>query len=103
MPIGRPGGRRLSREFGGVRPIGETFGMNAKARLEGVTLQAMLTELVEEYGWEGLGDRISIKCFLLDPSMGSSLTFLRKTPWARTKVERLYLLVQKDKAERGIA
>jgi uncharacterized protein (DUF2132 family) len=80
--------------------IGETLTMNAKVSLEGVTLKAMLTELVDEYGWEGMGDRISIKCFLLDPSMGSSLTFLRKTPWARTKVEHLYLLVQQDKAER---
>ena len=55
--------------------------------------------LVEEYDWEGLGDRVAIKCFLHDPSLGSSLTFLRKTPWARKKVEKLYILLQHDQAE----
>jgi uncharacterized protein (DUF2132 family) len=59
--------------------------------LEGVTLEKLLTLLVEHYGWEGLSDRIRINCFSNDPSIKSSLTFLRRTPWARAKVEQLYL------------
>ena len=59
--------------------------------LHGVTLKAMLEYLVAEYGWERLGDRIRIDCFIHEPSINSSLKFLRKTPWARTKVERLYV------------
>jgi uncharacterized protein (DUF2132 family) len=59
--------------------------------LHGVTLQAMIEHLVERYGWDGLGDRIDIRCFTHDPSVPSSLKFLRKTPWARAKVESLYV------------
>ncbi len=59
--------------------------------LHGVTLQAMLEDLIERHGFPGLADRIDIRCFSHDPSLKSSLKFLRKTPWARTKVERLYL------------
>jgi uncharacterized protein (DUF2132 family) len=59
--------------------------------LHGMTLQAILERLIEHYGWEVLGRRIRIRCFMSDPSIKSSLTFLRKTPWARLKVERLYL------------
>ena len=59
--------------------------------LHGVTLEALLTELVAAYGWEELGRRIDIRCFNFDPSISSSLKFLRKTPWARTKVEQLYV------------
>jgi uncharacterized protein (DUF2132 family) len=59
--------------------------------LHGVTLEMILTRLVEQYGWEELGRRITIKCFTDDPSLKSSLNFLRKTPWARKKVEDLYL------------
>lgn len=59
--------------------------------LHGVTLEALLTQLVEKYGWEELARRITIKCFTNDPSISSSLKFLRKTPWARQKVEALYL------------
>jgi uncharacterized protein (DUF2132 family) len=59
--------------------------------LHGITLEAILTELVEHYGWEELGKIIAIKCFNNDPSIKSSLTFLRKTPWARKQVEDLYL------------
>ncbi|NQD80178.1 VF530 family DNA-binding protein [Phytopseudomonas seleniipraecipitans] len=59
--------------------------------LHGLTLQAILTDLVEHYGWDGLAQRIDIRCFKSDPSIKSSLTFLRKTPWAREKVEALYL------------
>lgn len=59
--------------------------------LHGITLKDILERLVEEYGWEELGMRINIRCFNYDPSIKSSLTFLRKTPWAREKVERLYV------------
>lgn len=59
--------------------------------LHGVTLKVIVSTLVERYGWEELGRRISIKCFTTDPSINSSLKFLRKTPWAREKVEGLYL------------
>jgi uncharacterized protein (DUF2132 family) len=62
-----------------------------KDPLHGVTLQMMLDQLVEHYGWEELGRRIEINCFTSDPSIISSLKFLRKTPWAREKVEALYL------------
>ena len=59
--------------------------------LHGVTLEMIVTRLVEQYGWEELGRRINIKCFNHEPSIKSSLKFLRKTPWAREKTERLYL------------
>jgi len=59
--------------------------------LHGVTLKVVLTELVSHYGWDGLAQRIDINCFKSDPSIKSSLTFLRKTQWARDKVEALYI------------
>ena len=59
--------------------------------LHGIKLANILERLVDEYGWEELGVRINIRCFNYDPSIKSSLTFLRRTPWARDKVERLYL------------
>ena len=59
--------------------------------LEGVTLETIVTALVENYGWERLGEKIRINCFSENPSIKSSLTFLRKTPWAREKVEKLYI------------
>lgn len=58
--------------------------------MHGITLQAMVEHLADRYGWAGLGERIPIRCFTHDPSVGSSLTFLRRTPWARAKVESLY-------------
>ena len=62
-----------------------------KNPLHGVTLEMILTDLVEHYGWEQLGQTINIKCFTHEPGIKSSLKFLRKTPWARKKVEGLYL------------
>jgi len=59
--------------------------------LHGITLEMILTQLVEHYGWDELGRIITIRCFNNDPSIKSSLTFLRRTPWARKKVEDLYL------------
>jgi len=58
--------------------------------LHGITLKTIVEELLEKYGWEGLGQKIKIKCFIEKPSVNSSLTFLRKTPWAREKVEKYY-------------
>jgi uncharacterized protein (DUF2132 family) len=62
-----------------------------KNLLHGLTLEVLVTHLVDRYGWEELGRLIPINCFLKDPSIRSSLTFLRRTPWARAKVEELYL------------
>lgn len=59
--------------------------------LHGLTLEVILNHLVDHFGWEELGRRIRVNCFISDPSIQSSLKFLRKTPWARTKVEDLYL------------
>lgn len=62
-----------------------------KDPLHGVTLETILNTLVERRGWETMGKKIKIRCFNENPSIKSSLTFLRKTPWAREKVERMYL------------
>lgn len=59
--------------------------------LHGITLESIVTRLVDHYGWDRLGDKININCFKNDPSVKSSLKFLRKTPWAREQVENLYL------------
>ena len=59
--------------------------------LHGVTLEALLTKLVDHYGWDQLSRHVDINCFSSDPSIKSSLKFLRKTPWARAEVEKLYL------------
>lgn len=63
--------------------------------LHGITLEKMLIELVDYYGWEQLSQRIKIRCFSHEPSIKSSLKFLRRTPWARNKVEELFLYVQR--------
>lgn len=64
--------------------------------LHGVTLEVMLRYLVANLGWPGLAQKIAVRCFATDPSMGSSLKFLRKTPWAREKVESLYLFMLRE-------
>ncbi|MBS0632266.1 MAG: DUF2132 domain-containing protein [Verrucomicrobia bacterium] len=63
----------------------------SKDPLHGLTLETIVTKLMEHYGWEELGMMIDIRCFNFDPSVKSSLKFLRKTPWARAKVEALYI------------
>ena len=68
----------------------------ARNPLHGVTLEAMVTALADHYGWADLGERIPVRCFNVDPSVGSSLRFLRKTPWAREKVEGLYLFMLRE-------
>ncbi len=67
-----------------------------KNPLHGLTLETIVTQLAEHYGWPGLAQRIAIRCFEVDPSVASSLKFLRKTPWARDKVEGLYLFMQRE-------
>ena len=67
--------------------------------LHGVTLEMILNQLVEHHGWEKLGQIIKIRCFTNDPSIKSSLQFLRKTPWARKKVEELYLQCARESAD----
>lgn len=64
--------------------------------LHGVTLEAMVRALEAHYGWAGLAQRIPVRCFTHDPSVASSLKFLRKTPWAREKVESLYLFMLRE-------
>jgi uncharacterized protein (DUF2132 family) len=67
--------------------------------LHGITLEQIVKYLVEHYGWDELGARIDIRCFKSDPSVKSSLKFLRKTPWARAKVEDLYIVTQKNQCQ----
>ncbi|MDP3236601.1 MAG: VF530 family protein [Myxococcales bacterium] len=69
--------------------------------LHGITLERIVTELSAHYGWEQLGEQIQIRCFTHDPSVSSSLKFLRRTPWARKKVEGLYLFMLKEKESAG--
>lgn len=64
--------------------------------LHGMTLERIILALVDHYGWAELGERIPVRCFTHDPSVNSSLKFLRKTPWARDKVESLYLFMLRD-------
>ena len=73
----------------------------ARNPLHGVTLERMLNEMVEHFGWEAMGKRIRIRCFTDDPSISSSLKFLRKTPWAREKVEEMYLFMLRERARRA--
>ena len=68
----------------------------ARNPLHGKTLEAIVTELSEHYGWDNLGERIAVRCFTHEPSVKSSLKFLRKTPWARDKVEGLYLYMLRE-------
>jgi len=72
-------------------PAGAMNQPQSKDPLHGVTLQTVVTALVDHFGWDELGRIVEIRCFNFDPSISSSLKFLRKTPWARKKVEELYL------------
>jgi uncharacterized protein (DUF2132 family) len=68
-----------------------------KNPLHGITLETIVTELVAHFGWPELGEQVAIRCFTTDPSITSSLKFLRRTPWARAKVEGLYLFVLRER------
>lgn len=74
------------------------MGEPTKNKLHGITLEMMLRELEAEYGFERLGEEITIRCFTHDPSIASSLKFLRRTPWAREKVESFYLFMLRERA-----
>jgi uncharacterized protein (DUF2132 family) len=65
--------------------------------LEGITLEMIVTQLSENIGWEAMAEAVPVRCFTHDPSIKSSLKFLRRTPWARTKVEELYLFMRRVK------
>ena len=67
------------------------YNMNPKDPLHGITLENLLKQMVERHGWPKLGRRIPIRCFMFDPSINSSLKFLRKTPWARKKIEDWFI------------
>jgi uncharacterized protein (DUF2132 family) len=78
------------------------MGAHPRDPLHGVTLEEIVTQLVAHFGWPELGAQVSIRCFTTDPSVGSSLKFLRRTPWARAKVESLYLfMLREQKRERA--
>jgi uncharacterized protein (DUF2132 family) len=68
--------------------------------LHGITLEQIVSELVAHYGWPELGQQVNIRCFTTDPSVTSSLKFLRRTPWARDKVESLYLFMLREQKRR---
>lgn len=72
-----------------------------KNPLHGITLEAIVTQLVEHYGWPELGEQVKVRCFTHDPSITSSLKFLRRTPWAREKVESLYLFMLRERARQA--
>ncbi|MEO8299363.1 MAG: VF530 family protein [Burkholderiales bacterium] len=72
-----------------------------KNPLHGLTLEALVTALVAHYGWPGLAEQVPVRCFASDPSVASSLKFLRKTPWAREKVESLYLFMLREQRRQG--
>jgi uncharacterized protein (DUF2132 family) len=73
----------------------------ARNPLHGLTLAAMLEALVAHYGWHGLAERIALRCFAVEPSLNSSLKMLRKTPWAREKVESLYLFMLREQKRKA--
>ncbi len=86
-----------------ARPPAPPPATNGQPRnpLHGMTLEKILNELVAYFGWAELGERIPLRCFTHEPSIASSLKFLRKTPWAREKVEGLYLFMLRDKRRGG--
>lgn len=78
-------------------PAGAAPAKQVRNPLHGITLEAMVVGLADYFGWDELGRQIPIRCFQIDPSVGSSLKFLRKTPWAREKVESLYLFMLRER------
>lgn len=91
MPVGNSGSTRDL-----LAAIQLLVPHQSKDPLHGVTLETIINELVATYGWKELGQRIDIRCFNCDPSVKSSLQFLRRTPWARSKVEALYVATKRQ-------
>lgn len=90
-------GRCRSRQNTGMNaPLPPAQPPQPRNPLHGITLEQIVTQLADHYGWDGLGQRIPVRCFTHEPSVGSSLKFLRKTPWAREKVEGLYLFMLRE-------
>ena len=87
----------MTENWKGLNPIMNKENPN-KDPLHGKTLQIILNELLDFYGWEQMGNMIPIRCFTHDPSIKSSLAFLRRTPWARKKVEDLYVHMLNEKS-----
>jgi uncharacterized protein (DUF2132 family) len=81
----------------GAEPVANQPPKQARNPLHGLTLETIVTELHAHYDWPGLAQRIPVRCFQSEPSVSSSLKFLRKTPWAREKVESLYLFMLREK------
>ena len=77
--------------------------MSSNDLLHGVTLERVITELSADLGWEEMGRRVPVRCFLHDPSIKSSLTFLRRTPWARARVEAMYVNWKKARGSTNVA
>lgn len=90
---GKPGGARANAR---MDPMTSPPATQARNPLHGITLEQMLLALVERYGWQGLAERVPVRCFAHEPSITSSLRFLRRTPWARDKVEGLYLFMLRE-------
>lgn len=82
-------------------PAAATPARQPRNPLHGVTLEAMVVALQQHFGWRGLAEQIPVRCFQSDPSVSSSLKFLRKTPWAREKVESLYLFMLRERRRQG--
>ena len=76
--------------------------MKSNDPLHGTTLEFMLRKIVDRYGWEELGCQVEIRCFIVDPSIDSSLKFLRRTPWARKRVEEIYLVYLEERKKKQI-
>jgi uncharacterized protein (DUF2132 family) len=84
-------------------PAPKAVARQTRNPLHGITLETMLGELVAGYGWEGLAEQVALRCFTTDPSIKSSLKLLRKTPWARDKIESLYLFMKREQARQARA
>jgi len=84
-----------------THPIPSPSATQVRNPLHGLTLEAIVVALVAHYGWTGLGERVPVRCFTQDPSIPSSLKFLRRTPWARAKVESLYLFMLREQRRQG--
>lgn len=101
MPVRAPGtappGTAYARGMTAPEPTQPPAPPQPRNPLHGITLEAMVVGLADYFGWDELGRQIPIRCFQIDPSVGSSLKFLRKTPWAREKVESLYLFMLRER------
>lgn len=94
MAVARRG--ECGQNLGMPTPPSSPTAIQPRNPLHGLTLETIVNALVDHYGWSGLSERIPLRCFTSEPSVASSLKFLRKTPWAREKVEALYMFMLRD-------